>query len=104
MKPRILLVNPPIYDFSAYDFWLKPYGILSIGGFLRSKAEMELFDYLDRCHPALENCKSVRSDVFGRGSFYHRKIKSPPELAHIRRYYRRYGLERKRFRDGQGGI
>jgi hypothetical protein len=25
MKPRILLINPPIYDFSAYDFWLKPY-------------------------------------------------------------------------------
>jgi hypothetical protein len=24
MKPRILLVNPPIYDFSAYDLWLKP--------------------------------------------------------------------------------
>lgn len=22
MKPRILLVNPPIYDFPAYDFWL----------------------------------------------------------------------------------
>ena len=28
MRPRILLVNPPIYDFAAYDFWLKPYGML----------------------------------------------------------------------------
>jgi len=23
MTPKILLVNPPIYDFAAYDFWLK---------------------------------------------------------------------------------
>ena len=29
MKPNILLVNPPIYDFAAYDFWLKPYGMLA---------------------------------------------------------------------------
>ena len=33
MKPRILLVNPPIYDFSAYDFWLKPYGLLRVAGY-----------------------------------------------------------------------
>ena len=35
MKPKILLVNPPIYDFSAYDFWLKPAGLLRVAGFLR---------------------------------------------------------------------
>jgi len=37
MTPRILLVNPPIYDFSAYDFWLKPYGMLRAAGFLRGQ-------------------------------------------------------------------
>ncbi len=35
MAPRILLVNPPVCDFSAYDFWLKPYGLLRVAGFLR---------------------------------------------------------------------
>ena len=30
MATKILLVNPPIYDFTAYDFWLKPYDLLSI--------------------------------------------------------------------------
>ena len=34
MKRRILLVNPPIYDFAAYDFWLKPYGLLRVAGLL----------------------------------------------------------------------
>ena len=47
MKPRILLVNPAIYDFAAYDFWLKPYGMLSVAGKLRGRADFVLFDYLD---------------------------------------------------------
>ncbi len=51
MKPRILLVNPPIYDFSAYDFWLKPYGMLRVAGFLRGQADFALFDFLDRLDP-----------------------------------------------------
>ena len=51
MSPKILLVNPPIYDFSAYDFWLKPYGLLRVGGYMRGQAELRLFDYLDRWHP-----------------------------------------------------
>jgi hypothetical protein len=37
MKLRILLVNPPIYEFSAYDFWLKTYGMLHVAGFLRGQ-------------------------------------------------------------------
>jgi hypothetical protein len=48
MTPRILLVNPPIYDFSAYDFWLKRYGMLRAAGFLRGQADFHLFDFLDR--------------------------------------------------------
>ena len=48
MRRRILLVNPPIYDFAAYDFWLKPYGLLSVAGQLRGQAEFLLFDYLER--------------------------------------------------------
>src|SRR5213594_3000013 len=50
MGPRILLVNPSIHDFSAYDFWLKPYGLLQVAGQLRGKAELHLFDYLDLGH------------------------------------------------------
>ena len=60
MKPKILLVNPPIYDFAAYDFWLKPYGMLSVAGFLRGKADFKLFDYLDsRSRPLRGNEKVV---------------------------------------------
>ena len=69
MTPKILLVNPPIYDFAAYDFWLKPYGLLSVAGYLRGKADFKLFDYLDRLHPFVAGQKNLESDRWGRGGF-----------------------------------
>ena len=66
MKPSILLVNPPIYDFSAYDFWLKPYGMLRVAGFLRRRADFQLFDFMDRFDPRVPEGK-YRSDPWGRG-------------------------------------
>jgi hypothetical protein len=99
MAPRILLVNPPIYDYAAYDFWLKPYGLLSIAGFLRTKADFKLFDYLDRRHPFMATQKQLQSDLWGLGRFCEERISPPPCLAHIPRYFRRFGLPQKMFSD-----
>lgn len=96
-KPRILLLNPPIYDFAAYDFWLKLYGLLSIAGYLRGKADFEFFDYLDRLHPFMAERKEMQSDEWGRGRFYLEKMTRPRRLAQIPRYFRRFGLPRKMF-------
>ena len=82
---KILLVNPPIYDFAAYDFWLKPYGMLSTAGFLRGKAEFKLFDYLERLHPFITSQKKLDSDRWGRGRFHEQKIPNPPALTEIPR-------------------
>ena len=97
MTSKILLVNPPIYDFAAYDFWLKPYGLLSIAGYLRGKVDFKLFDYLDRLHPFVAKQKKLESDRWGRGRFYFEKIPNPEILSHIPRYYRRFGLPRNIF-------
>jgi len=94
LKPKILLLNPPIYDFAAYDFWLKPYGLLSIAGYLRGEADFELFDYLDRLHPFMTGRKEQKSDEWGRGPFYSESIPRPPCLEQIPRYFRRFGLPR----------
>lgn len=99
MKPKILLLNPPIYDFAAYDFWLKPYGMLSIAGYLRDKAEFTLFDYLDRLHPFMAGQKELQFDEWGRGRFCFEKVASPPCLEQIPRYFRRFGLPRYMFQD-----
>jgi len=96
---RILLVNPPIYDFAAYDFWLKPYGLLSVAGYLRGRADFALFDYLDRLNPFVIKQKGLESDRWGRGRFYCEQIPSPARLKAIPRYFRRFGLPRRMFVD-----
>ena len=99
MKPKILLVNPPIFDFAAYDFWLKPYGLLSVAGYLRGKADFKLFDYLDRLVPFVTKQKKLESDQWGRGRFYCKQILNPACLEEIPRYFRRFGLSRDIFKD-----
>src|SRR5262245_50172976 len=95
MASRVLLVNPPIYDFSAYDFWLKPYGLLRVAGYLRDRAELTLYDYLDRRHPSVNGL--LRGDRWGRGQFPCEVVPTPNVLAPIPRRYRRYGLSRALF-------
>jgi hypothetical protein len=98
---RILLVNPPIYDFAAYDFWLKPYGLLSVAGRLRGQAQFSLFDYLDQRGTGSGRTEDgrPRTDRWGRGPLGHERIESPEPLKGIPRYFRRFGIPRARFTD-----
>jgi sulfatase maturation enzyme AslB (radical SAM superfamily) len=91
MKPKILLVNPPIYDFAAYDFWQRPYGLLETAGVLRGKVDFSLFDYLDE--------GKLKSDKWGKGRFAEKRISAPPPIRNIPRYFRRYGAARRSFKD-----
>ncbi len=99
MKPKILLVNPPIYDFAAYDFWLKPYGLLRTGGLLRPIAELSLFDYMDRLHPAFGSAAKAKTDRYSKGPYPFERIPNPAPLSDIPRYYRRFGMPRSVFHD-----
>jgi radical SAM superfamily enzyme YgiQ (UPF0313 family) len=103
MAAEILLVIPPIYDFAAYDFWMKPYGMLSAAGFVQRRAELRLFDYLDRLHPFVSGRKECEPDKWGRGRFHYETIPNPPELEDIPRFYRRFGLPRRLFREFLAG-
>jgi molybdenum cofactor biosynthesis enzyme MoaA len=98
MSSRILLVNPPIYDFSAHDFWLKPYGLLMVAGFLRGKADLCLFDYMDRLHPAALQNGEYASDSWGRGKYRAEMVAKPAVFSRIPRHFRRFGLARDEFR------
>lgn len=97
MKPKILLVNPPIYDFSAYDFWLKPYGLLQVAGQLEGQAEMVLFDYLDRIAAEAETGFVFRKDSWHRGHFPQQRIPKPAAFKDIPRYLYRFGRNRESF-------
>lgn len=86
------MVNPPIHDFTAYDFWVRPYGLLSVAGRLRGQADFHFFDHVDR---RLD--EAAVSDRWGRGRFNGERIASPEPLAHIPRHFRRFGLPRGQF-------
>jgi radical SAM superfamily enzyme YgiQ (UPF0313 family) len=86
--PRILLLNPWITDFAAYDSWVRPLGLLRIGAFLRRRGfDIDFIDCLD---------SGLKRRQFGDGKFYKTKMDKPECLRSIPRYYGRYGLSEER--------
>jgi radical SAM superfamily enzyme YgiQ (UPF0313 family) len=86
---QVLLVNPPIYDFTAYDFWLRPYGMMRVAGRMQHSCRLDFFDFL----------RTVRRDPWGRGRFEYQEISRPEPLRDIPRRFRRFGKPRTEFRD-----
>ena len=78
MREKILLINPPIYDFASYDFWLKPLGLMYIASFLNTGEKyIEFFDVLDRFHPL---APPSSSDRWGRGKFFYEVVKKAKNI------------------------
>ncbi|MDM8000952.1 MAG: radical SAM protein [Dehalococcoidia bacterium] len=86
--PRVLLINPWIYDFAAFDFWAKPLGLLHIGESLRRKG----------IDVALIDCVGPSDGKrFGTGHFRKQEIPKPKILQGIPRRYSRYGISEEEF-------
>jgi len=100
MKPRILLVHPPICDFAAHDFWLRPYGLLRVAGYLRGRAELTLFDYLDPLQARASRDAEAPADRWGRRRIRREPVAKPAAFSAIRRRYHRFGFAgREQFRE-----
>jgi radical SAM superfamily enzyme YgiQ (UPF0313 family) len=107
MPKEILAINPPIYDFSAYDLWLKPYGFLHILSLLKEgNIKIKFLDCLDRFHPLLEKYdkKISKTNPYGCGKFLEEKVEKPTVLNWVPRYYRRYGLPKDLIRNFLKGM
>ncbi len=101
MEPEIILINPWIHDFAAYDLWSKPVGLLYLAGYLRKLGfKTHVIDCLDVHHPGMTGSLSRKAPVrraFGTGKFWKEEIPKPPPLKHLRRTYSRYGITRQLF-------
>ena len=92
------MINPWIYDFSAYDFWMKPLGLLYMASYLQKNGlEVRLIDCLDggaldTSFPG-EISRPVRKQG-GHGKFIKEKIVRPEALAGTPKPYHRYGIPR----------
>ncbi len=86
----MLLINPWIYDYAAYDFFAKPLGLLYLAGVLARRGyQVHFLDCLGTPH--------AKSGVFGTGRFPKTPVPSPPSLADVRRRYGRYGISESAF-------
>ena len=94
--PHILLINPWIHDFAAYDFWAKPLGLLSLAALLRSHGvSVSYIDCLDRFHPQAPY--SDPAARYGRGPYLKTRIAKPRGLQDIKRNFSRYGIKPRWF-------
>lgn len=96
MRRRILLVNPWIHDFAAYDLWSAPLGLLSLASILRENGYgVDLIDCLNPFHPGLIREKGSRPPKrvpSGRGNFFKEELTKPSVLKDFPRKYSRYGM------------
>lgn len=96
-KPHILLVNPWIHDFAAYDVWAKPLGLLILAAILRENGYgVSYIDCLDRFHPRGPQANPYARN--GRGPYLKKRIRKPDGLEDVARHYCRYGIKESWFR------
>jgi radical SAM superfamily enzyme YgiQ (UPF0313 family) len=82
---RALLINPYIYDVSAYSFWSAPLGLLYVGSVLRQNGiDIQLIDCL-----AVDETKRKKD---GRAPFIQTKVAKPEAAAAVKKRFRRYGI------------
>lgn len=86
---NILLINPWIYDFAAYNMWFRPMGLLYIGGFLKKAGyTVTLIDCLE---------SKDKEKIYGCGNFHKEEVEKPQIIKNIPRKYSRYGMPMEEF-------
>ncbi len=101
--PHILLINPWIHDFAAYDVWARPLGLLTLAAILRRHGcRVSYIDCLDRFHP-----KAPGTDPrarHGRGPYRKTRLPKPRQFPDVPRHFARYGIEPAWFRLDLGQV
>ncbi|HCL58202.1 MAG TPA: hypothetical protein DHW82_14520 [Spirochaetia bacterium] len=84
---KILLINPPVYDFKLYDEWMNPLGLLFLSSILKQAGFEVIFkDYL-------YSRDSKRT--YGRGFFKREEYDIPQDLSIMNKKYYRFGISEK---------
>ncbi len=93
---NVLFINPYIYDFTAYDLWLRPLSLLYLAAVVEKYSDSEVFwlDTLDR----FRFNKTPASKQDGRGKYFREIIEKPQIYEQVPRNYSRYGIPVSLFR------
>ncbi len=96
--PHILLVNPWITDFAAFNLWSRPLGLLEIGGKLRDAGfRVSLIDCVDAENFSVSESFNPKVNSYGTGKFRRTPISKPGILGSVPRRFCRYGISPKDF-------
>ncbi len=88
MPHSILLINPWIHDFTAFDLWAKPLGLLCVASTLiHSGYNASFIDCLDSGGRSTANQK-----LRGTTRFNSIEIDKPDSIKNIPRKYKRFGI------------
>jgi radical SAM superfamily enzyme YgiQ (UPF0313 family) len=83
MRLRILLVNPWIYDFAAFNMWARPLGLFRVAEYLSSfDTELSFIDCT----------ASFTASRFGSGKYRSDVVEKPALLEAVPRNFKRYGI------------
>jgi len=97
---KILLVNPWIHDFAAFDLWSVPMGLLIISSFLKSNGiETTLIDLTDIFFDENflgENPPKNPKRKMGKGHYEKTEIEKPEFLKWFKRRFKRYGVQKEK--------
>lgn len=93
----VILINPWIYDFAAYDLWSKPLGLLYLASYLREQdISTHVIDCMDPYDPEMSKRVNGNKPVrkkYGTGKYNRKEITKPDSLKGINRRYSRYGID-----------
>ncbi|MCX8026809.1 MAG: radical SAM protein [Thermodesulfovibrionales bacterium] len=88
MTLKVLLINPWIYDFSAYNMWAMPLGLLKTAEYLSQyDADISFIDCL----------KTQKTRHYNTGKYPYRIIPTPSILKGIKRHFKAYGITEEEF-------
>jgi pyruvate-formate lyase-activating enzyme len=103
MGKNLLLITPWIYDFAAYDLWIKPLGFLYLASLLRENGyHITYIDCLDIFDPLMQEYLGrhtirLKRKQDGSGQFPKAFVEKPHSLRNIPRRYGRYGITQEVF-------
>lgn len=82
MEYKAILINPWCYDFSAFNLWSRPLGLIKVAEYLSQyNIEIKLID-----------CMAIfKEKRFGTGKYPREIVEKPIMLKSIPLYYKRYG-------------
>jgi len=96
----VLLVNPWIADFAAYDLWTKPLGLMEVAGRLSGHPGLTLdfLDCLDMSHPSVPDAFRKKKPE-GTGRIFGWRIAKPESLGALQvpRALKHYGIPEEAF-------